>query len=388
MLTSVLLLIIGIIGMFDLSIFSNPEREFASVYGLLFAASAGGFIAIAVVHSAKKSLCASFFACSTALIFSIATGGSYGILLSLLTALLFAYFAREFDLVPLVLSCGIVSVVVSILLSLLYDPFLSLTAYICHGLEKWPSLAGVVTNIYSTLFSNEFSDIMFSRDYTGSAFIDGKVFSGIINIFHADQLAGGERIHFLTGKYFVNIFVSLGMFLSLFSRYEGDIKICFFITLVLSVIVGDNSMLSVFLLLYNPFLYIGYLFMVFVSYFVPGLVKLYIGYTDNAGIAELFKYCSDWIYFLLVGVVIMIMTYYLAQLILSKLDFDSHTYYPPGVKKLVKALGGVRNIQYIDHGKLYVVNPNLINILKVDCEIHENEITLIQNDLDLLQDYF
>ena len=128
--------------------------------------------------------------------------------------------------------------------------------------------------------------------------------------------------------------------------------------------------------------------MIFVSYFTTILARLGIGYTNYGSIVELIMYGNKWIYFAVIGIVVAILSYYLSKLVLSRFDFENMRHFPREVKKLIKALGGEENIQCINHGRLYVDNPNLIDILSIDCEIHENEITLIKDDFDLLQDYF
>ena len=80
--------------------------------------------------------------------------------------------------------------------------------------------------------------------------------------------------------------------------------------------------------------------------------------------------------------------YFVVEIVLSKFDMDNQKYYPKDVRALVKALGGERNIENLENGVLTVRNPNLIDILKVDCEIHQNTVTLIDNDYNLLKEYF
>ena len=67
---------------------------------------------------------------------------------------------------------------------------------------------------------------------------------------------------------------------------------------------------------------------------------------------------------------------------------DNQKYYPREVKALVKALGGERNIVSLEGEVLTVRNPNLIDIIKVDCDIHQDKVTLIEKDYEILKDYF
>jgi hypothetical protein len=141
-------------------------------------------------------------------------------------------------------------------------------------------------------------------------------------------------------------------------------------------------------LLYNPVLYFSYLILIFISYFVSSLLDIRIGFINNGSIIELFKYGNDWFYFILAGVVIAFLSYFTSKLVTSNFDFQNKSILPKEIRKIVKALGGEDNIVKIFRNKVYVENPNLIDIIKLDCEIHENEITLCFDDLELLKEYF
>jgi hypothetical protein len=147
-------------------------------------------------------------------------------------------------------------------------------------------------------------------------------------------------------------------------------------------------MLSLFIFLYNPVLYFCYLILIAISYLIPILLDIRIGYVDNATIVELFKYANNYFYFILSGVVIALLSYFVFRLVVLKYDFQSKVIYPKEVNYIVKALGGTENIITVSRNKVIVQNPNLINILNLDCEIHENEITLLYDDLQLLKEFF
>lgn len=91
---------------------------------------------------------------------------------------------------------------------------------------------------------------------------------------------------------------------------------------------------------------------------------------------------------MITGFVIAVMTYFLFQIVISKFDIEKKKLLPKEVKKIVVALGGEKNIERIKMDKLYVKNPNLIDVLKLDCDINGNEITLHYGDLELIKEYF
>ena len=139
---------------------------------------------------------------------------------------------------------------------------------------------------------------------------------------------------------------------------------------------------------YNPLIFVGYVFVGGVGYFVSALVDIRIGFEKYASLFSLFKYGRSVGYFLLVGFVLAVLMYFVVQIVVAKFDMDNQKYYPKDVRALVKALGGERNIENLENGVLTVRNPNLIDILKVDCEIHQNTVILIDNDYNLLKEYF
>lgn len=81
-------------------------------------------------------------------------------------------------------------------------------------------------------------------------------------------------------------------------------------------------------------------------------------------------------------------SYFISRLLIAKFDIRENRILPKPVKKIVAALGGEDNIERISNGKLYVKNPNLIDILRIDCDIHENEVTMMYDEMDMLKEYF
>ena len=75
------------------------------------------------------------------------------------------------------------------------------------------------------------------------------------------------------------------------------------------------------------------------------------------------------------------------NIIISKFDFQSKRILPYEVRKIVNSLGGESNIERINKGELLVKNPNLINILNLDCEIRGNRVKLLYDDLEKLRQF-
>ena len=383
---SLVLLVLGILSFFDVEVVDSIA-VMNSVRGFLVTVGFCGFLCFACTDSGQKALIVSACACVSCFVYYAVTGYSYGVLTAILLAVGMSYIAINTGLMPLTVAGAIISTVFAILLSMLDSPIESVTKWLCGLLSDSPSVAAVVGNISSVLFGNRFGAMYYHSDFTGAVFVDGSAVTGAVDIFAANSHYSSV-LKYLTGKYIVNTFVTIGVVSALFTKLKGANRYCLILAAVVSVLVGENSALSIFVFIYNPYLYVGYLGLILVSYFTTILTRLGIGYTNYGSIVELIMYGNKWIYFAVIGIVVAILSYYLSKLVLSRFDFENMRHYPREVKKLIKALGGEENIQCINHGRLYVDNPNLIDILSIDCEIHENEITLIKDDLDLLQDYF
>ncbi|MDO4363579.1 MAG: hypothetical protein Q4C99_03550, partial [Clostridia bacterium] len=234
-----------------------------------------------------------------------------------------------------------------------------------------------------------FSDLVYNTDCSTATLVNGKIVSGVQKIFLAQPKNPMSSVaDYLTGKYFVNIFLALGTAVALFKKTSKRYFFSFLLPCVLSVIFGDNTLLLVFLLFYNPLIFVGFVLVGGAGYFVASLVDIRIGFGGFASVFNLFRYGRSIGYFFLVGFVFAVLMYFVVQIVVTKFDMDNQKYYPKEVRRLVKSLGGERNIENLENGVLTVRNPNLIDILKVDCEIRQNTVILIDNDYNLLKDYF
>ena len=246
---------------------------------------------------------------------------------------------------------------------------------------------GTVNNLYDILFSDKLSKLFYHYGYSRTEFINNEAVSGAVDIFKTDSLnsAVGE---YLTGKYFVNIFLTLGLFFAVYSKIGEEMRFSFIAVCMCAIITGDVRLLSFFILLYNPVLYGAYLFAVAASYLIPSLIKLNIGFESNGSVIELIRYGNSWGYFLLTGAVLAFLMYFLSRLVISKYALSDGNYYPKRVKEIISFLGNERNIEKVKRNTVIVRNPNLVNILLLDCDIKGNMVSLNEEDLELIREYF
>lgn len=348
-----------------------------------------GFITYYTCKNAKKSITAT----TTYLIFDLAyycfSGHHYGLIFTILTAFIVAKIYKEYQLLYSYLITLISGLIFSIVLGFLY-PFITDTLMsICTFFSNKGALFGALNNLYAILFGDDLGAMFYNKDYTGSMLIGDEIRTGVFSIFRANtKEPAGIVSEYLAGKYFSNIFLPIGAYICIFSRLDKDESNALTLCAILSIIFGNNLLFCAFLFLFNPFVYLGYLLVVFIGYYVCGLLDIRAGYLQNGSIIEFAKYGDKWIYFILTGIVLAVLCYFVTRLLIARLDIRTTRILPKEIKKLVYALGGEDNIERIQGDKLYVKNPNLINILKIDCDIHENEVTMIYDELEMLKEYF
>ena len=365
----------------------NIDTEaFAS---LLWSAACSAFVAFYEYKESAKSFAVSLSILSVNAVFYLVTAHPLGLVMSTVLTVLLVMLGKNLDFEYLVITSALSGVVVGLVFGLLDEPLQMYVKSFAYLIKGRAVLFGILNEVYTPLFGNHFSDLVYNTDCSAATLVGGKIVSGVQKIFLADIKNPLSSVaDYLTGKYFVNIFLVLGTAVALFKKTSKRYFFSFLLPCVLSVIFGDNTLLLVFLLFYNPLIFAGFVFVGGVGYFVASLVDIRIGFSSFASVFNLFRYGRSIGYFLLVGFVLAVLMYFVVQIVVTKFDMDNQKYYPKEVRRLVKSLGGERNIENLENGVLTVRNPNLIDILKVDCEIRQNTVILIDNDYNLLKEYF
>lgn len=356
---------------------------------LLWSAACGAFVAFYEYKESAKSFAVSLSILSVNTVFYLVTAHPLGLVVSTVLTVLLVMLGKNLDFEYLVITSALSGVVVGLVFGLLDEPFQMYVKNFAYLIKGRAVLFGILNEVYTPLFGNLFSDLIYNTYCSAATLVGGKIVSGVQKIFLADIKNPLSSVaDYLTGKYFVNIFLVLGTAVALFKKTSKRYFFSFLLPCVLSVIFGDNTLLLVFLLFYNPLIFAGFVFVGGMGYFVASLVDIRIGFSTFASVFNLFRYGRSIGYFLLVGFVLAVLMYFVVQIVVTKFDMDNQKYYPKEVRRLVKSLGGERNIENLENGVLTVRNPNLIDILKVDCEIRQNTVILIDNDYNLLKEYF
>lgn len=354
----------------------------------IWSALSGGFVASYITHNSEKTVIISSSVITVNVIFYLVNSRTPSILATLFIAYFLCKIIAGFDLTKFCVISIFVSVLLGFSFAYLYILIESFTRFLADLVNTNSFLFSFINEIYTLIIGDDFSQLFYFKDYGSAIFINEEIASGAVNIFSADKANPASAVSvYLTGKYFANIFLPIGIYVCLFSKIKDRYFIPVTISLILSILCGNNLMFSTFLFFYNPIIYLSYVICTSLCYLFINLADVRLGFVDSASLIELVKYSNDILIFIIIGIVSMILMYFLCLVVLSKYDFDFYRYIPKSVRKLIDALGGEKNIISIDSYTVTVKNPNLVNILNIDCDLHENIVNLIDDDYDLLLKY-
>ena len=381
--------VISIISLFSVDAFKNVGEEFENGFNLLFLVLCGGIIGNSVCKNSKKAATVSFCLLLADLIYFSFANYHFSLLFIVCASFLLSYFAQKFDVLPGYLACLVICVTLGLVSGSLYYIFDSLINMTADAISGKGALFALFDNLYLMLFGTQFRDIVLTKSYSTAQIVGNNIMSGALNVFKATiNNPTVSTSYFLSGKYFLNIFVTVGAYLAFVKKMDLREQIAFSSAAVIAILLGKTELFLIFVLCFNPISYFAYLAIAFVSYLTASFLDLRLGYLKNGSVIELFKYSNNMLYFIIAGTVLAVLTYFLFKIVITKYDFASKKILPRATNRLVKALGGDENIVKAENGTVIVSNPNLIDVLKLDCEIHENTVTLYYDDYLLLKEYY
>ncbi len=367
------------VAMIFISVISPESRE---ALPLLFSFAFPSGAAYYKFRNSKYALPSGIAAASGSIVLYSISGNYFSIVQTVILSFLIIFILKK--------AGFLYGSLISILLTMLTAYLLSLldTSIITYKLADFVSgsgaIFGVVNNVYELFCSDKLGDLIYNTGVSKSVLINGEIISGVKSIFAYDSDNEAVSV-FLTGKYYESVFLTLGMLPLLIKRLNPQYGLSFLMLCIFTVLMGDNRLFSLCVLIYSPFLYMAYLLCIFISYILPPLLNISIGFVKGAGIIELISNIEKPLLFLLSGAVLAILTYFSGRLVLTKIDFQNETYYPKKTREIISALGGMENIKTVKNGRVYVENPNLINILKLDCDVRQNVITLAKEDYEVIK---
>lgn len=378
---SILILIIYFLSLFDIQKGNNLV-----VSSLIWSVLSSGFIGANIFCNSKKTASLTCGILCLNLFYYFICGEAFSLFFTVVACVLLSKICNDYSFENVFYISVGVCVLLGVIFGLLYEPGLNITRFLANAVNGNSFVFAIINDAYSLLFGSAFSDLFYIKDYAGALMIDNKLVSGVTEIFKADKENPASCIAvYMTGRYFANVFLSIGIFVSLYSRVKDKYMFSFITALLLCLISGNNLAFGIFLVFYNPFIYIGYLLCIALDNFLCSIVDIRIGYEVSPSLFEMIKYIDKPMYFLLIGVLSSVLMYFVSCFVLAKYDLDNHRILPKSVRTILKYLGGEENISSIDNGLVYVKNPNLIDILMLDCLIKENAVTLNTEDYDLIK---
>ncbi len=354
---------------------------------LLFSAAFSGFYIYGKKRKADYALASVIILVSSNVFYLALSNQPLSIIAVVLLSLLIGFIYKKADFFYGSVIAFVCIFLIVFLLSEITPLLFSLTEKAALFLGERGAAFGAADCVYKLFFGNRLEELVYNTGYSKSVVINGKIVSGVKNIYSADR--NNKLVSsFLTGRYYQSIFLTLGISPIIIKRLNPEYRLAVITLSIFTVITGNTLLFELFILCYNPLLYLAYIAGVYLSFTVGDLLNINIGFDSIPLLTNLFNSFDKPVYFILSGLVIALIMYFLSRMILIKFDFQSAPYYPRKVKEMIKYLGGEDNIELIKKEKVFVKNPNLINILKLECEINQNVITLYDDDLELLKEYF
>lgn len=350
---------------------------------LMFSCLLPLFTAYYSLKSFKKAALSAFCLLGANLVLMSLTGICFSLLITaLLTVVsvrLFSSIRTDYAFVCVLL----ISFVISVSAGLGYGVLLNALKSAAPVFKGRGALFGTVNNFYELAVSHSLRELFYRSAYSVAVFDGESLKTGV-----AEVLKGRAVSQYLTGKYFVNIPLSIGVTSALFKRVKRSELSALCAVCALSVVFGDVRLIALYIVLFNPLLYVAYLVGVFFSYLTASLLDLRIPLTENGSLAELYRFGNGWAYFIASSAVLGFLMYFLSRLVLEKFNINRGRYLPKTVRLLITALGGEDNLERFEDELLIVKNPNLIDILKIDCDIHQNVVSLNEDDISVLKEYY
>ena len=345
------------------------------------------YIVFSDTKNTQKGIIAAFCTVSSDIVYYSFSGHFFSILFSVILGVISLKIIKDMRLSFAIVSLFVSFVLFAFAAGLAY-PLLSeyLKAFASLLTERGYAF-GSVKNLFDLAVSDSLSDFFYHTSFAKTVVAGGKAVSGAVDIFKENAVADVIS-QYLTGQYFVSIFITIGLIFSICKSLNENEKYALIAVSVCAVISGDVRLFSLFILLYNPLIYIAYLFIIAGAYLISALLKLSVGFENAPSLVELIKNGNSWGYFLITGFVLSLTAYFLSRLIISKFNLSHGSYYPKDVRIIVSMLGGARNIQKAENGKIFVRNPNLVNILMLDCNIKGNNVLLNEDEYELIKEYF
>ena len=383
----IILASLALIFVYTISMLSG-EKDLSAVGTVVFNVSVCSFFVFSISHNSKKTVASGVAMLSAEMLLYALCGAHFALIFGLFFAVIFGLICKKISYLNAVLLMLFVASFFAFLTSLFYKNLFEIQTQIASFLGAKPVLFGAFNNALKLFVGDTVEGLIYHKSFSSTAVINDRVISGVVDIFKASTNSPKPAVSgYLTGKYFACVFIPLGVFGALYKRLDGQALFAFISSVFLSVLFGDERLFYLALLITSPLLYIGSLGLIVVGYIVSALLDLRIGFVTNSSVFELIKYINKPIVLLLTAAVMVLLSFFVTKLIMERFSLLVIDNFPKSVRTLIEALGGKRNILKVNEQGIIVANPNLIDILRLDCDIRENNVLLIPEDMELIRKY-
>lgn len=306
------------------------------------------------------------------------------ILLSIVISAFGIYCFEKFDGVFSMPMLLFFSIIFGVLTGFLYELFNDYLAQLSQSVSDKGIISSVLFSVVdglSTIIDGSlFREIFFTKSPGGAVFYNGEIITGVKDLFK-EGYRGRLVSAYLSGHYFT-LFAAFGMAYSLFSKLKNQQKYSLIFTASSAIFSGNIYLFSLFLFLQSPFLFFGLMLLNILSYITAYLMNITVGYIYNGSLIEMLINIRNPLYIIAVGIIFICLGYFLTNFITEKHCISDflNIYIPKDLTDTVENLGGVGNIIRLKDNRVEVRNIKLINTLKLECKLEENEVE-IDNDI-------
>ena len=235
--------VISIISLFPVDAFKNIGEEFENGFNVLFLVLCGGIIGNCVCKNSKKAATVSFCLLLADVIYFSFANYHFSLLFIVCASFLLSYFAQKFDVLPGYLSCLVICVTIGLVSGSLYYIFDSLINMTADTVSGNGALFGLFDNLYLMLFGTQFRDIVLTKSYSTAQIVGGNIVSGALNVFKATvKNPTVSTSYFLSGKYFLNIFVTVGAYLAFVKKMDLREQVAFSSAALIAILFGKTEL--------------------------------------------------------------------------------------------------------------------------------------------------
>ncbi|MBQ9229330.1 MAG: hypothetical protein IJ168_10955 [Eubacterium sp.] len=209
-----------------------------------------------------------------------------------------------------------------LLLSLLLYVLFGAAEVIAVPLAKWlsnkPVLFGPVNDVYTLLFGNALSEAVYHTGCVAAVITEKGIVGGVIEVVKAATPSATRlAAQYLTGSYYENLFLPLGVIAALWPKCQKRRRAALLAAFGLSLFAGDGRIFSL-LLVMEPTVYVAFLLSTALAFLTASLLGIGVAFTDRASLPELLANVQQPILFVSAGVLLAVTAFFITKYVNRK----------------------------------------------------------------------